>query len=112
MMREFRVYLYGGDHYSVIAGSKKEAMEIAKSALKLPSVVSAVEVLAIINPNQEVFNRSEAAAYLRISTSELADRVDAGKIACSKDGRPLFRKRDLDAYLTRHLINKEAACSA
>ena len=49
-----------------------------------------------------IYNRQEAADYLRISTRTLDRRVAENKIPCGRDGRTqFFLETDLDAYVKR-----------
>ena len=56
---------------------------------------------------QNIFNRDEAAAYLRISVGWLDQLTKDGKIACSRLGegkrrRVIYCRADLNAYIESH----------
>ena len=56
---------------------------------------------------KEIFNLSEAAAYLNMSPHTLRKKIDENKITYIQDGRVLqFRKKHLDDYLDRHTFKK------
>ena len=56
-----------------------------------------------------LFTRPEATAYLRVSIRSVDEALRDGTIGCvrvppnSKKPRVLFRKSDLDAFITRHV---------
>lgn len=56
---------------------------------------------------KEIFNLSEAAAYLNMSPHTLRKKIDENKITYIQDERVLqFRKKHLDEYLDKYTIIK------
>ena len=102
MIYEFQVlYVRQGSNEVKSIEVQAPTSESAKARVEnhLMTVVSVGPGIPVFNWDQKIFNREEAAFYLRISAGELSNRVAEGKIAMCKDGKPLFRRQDLDRYL-------------
>ncbi len=57
---------------------------------------------------QGAFSRSDAAAYLSVSTRFLDQLVSDGKLQrCRLSAKPLFRRCDLDALLARSIERED-----
>ena len=74
------------------------------------------ENIIVDNSISDVLTRQEAANYLRISLRKLDYLSHSGQIPYVKMGprkvkgvRVLFRKRDLDAYVEKHLVAAKAS---
>lgn len=61
---------------------------------------------------QEYLTGEEAARYIRRSRVWLWQKRKGGEVAYIRSGRNcLFRKKDLDAFMLRQLINAEASAA-
>jgi excisionase family DNA binding protein len=82
--------------------SKRKAVPATRRQAKQPPALSTAEATV----NTDVFTRSEAASYLRMSRRQLIKLIRAGEIAeYVVNGRTrLCNKADLDAFLKAHRV--------
>jgi hypothetical protein len=69
---------------------------VARPGVEVTHVAS---MFPVLDWQKQVFNREEAGAYLGATVAKVDHLMAAGKLPRARDGRPLFTRRQLDAYV-------------
>jgi hypothetical protein len=83
----------------IVADTKKpdEVKDIfARPGVEVRNVT---DLGGVIDWNSQVFNREEAGVYIRATEKKIDHLMGEGKLPKARDGRPLFTRRQLDAYV-------------
>ncbi|MEW6304391.1 MAG: helix-turn-helix domain-containing protein [Verrucomicrobiota bacterium] len=84
-----------------------QAETAPEAAARLPSdqfeVLNVGPGRAVIDWTQPVFNKSEAAAYLRCSESQVDLFMAQGVLPKAKNGWPRFRRAELEAVIEKRM---------
>lgn len=107
------LYRLPGDHPACSLTVEAENPEAARAKVEAGGyiVFDVTQGRAPIAPNQQTYNREEAATFLRCDASTVDCLMAKGELPKARNGRPIFTRRMLEEVIAKRMGTQEQAAA-